>query len=403
MKKKITVLIVLLLAVMFAVTGCTNIAKNGETDTAQNSSTAEQIKKMGLGINLGNTFEATGLAQFPPNDLKNTDSWINGTLEAHETAWGSPVITKQIIQGYKNAGFSTLRIPVAWSNLMNMSNYTINPGLLNRVQQIVDWTLEADMYAIVNLHWDGGWIKHFPDQYDECMKRYKRIWEQVSARFKDYNENLLFESQNEELGFDSIWNPWSGNSSQKAKSYQIVNAINQTFVDVVRASGGINASRHLIIAGYNTNIDRTCDPLFKMPTDPANRMAVKVHYYDPFGFTHLMDDESWAKATWTWGSQTERNHLNTEMNKMKRNFIDKRIPVVIGEYGVCKQEIEQSEINKYTLAVTEAMYSRGMLPMLWDVQLNEDKEDLFYFDRHKPGMKDADLEAGMRKIAASRK
>ena len=316
MNKKLLKLFALLFAATLVMTGCKNIDKggSGSIDTAQDSSTAEQIKKMGLGINLGNTFEATGLEQYPPNDMKNTKSWINGTIDAHETAWGSPKITRQIIQGYKKAGFSTLRIPVAWSNLMDMNTYTINPNLLNRVQEIVNWTLEAGMYAVVNLHWDGGWIKHFPEQYDECMKRYKRIWEQVAARFKDYNDNLLFESQNEELGFDSLWNQWNGTSSQKARSYKIVNEINQSFVDTIRASGGNNLYRHLIIAGYNTNIDRTCDPLFKMPDDPAKRMAVKVHYYDPFGFTHLEKDESWAKASFNWGTQTEKSYLINEMN-----------------------------------------------------------------------------------------
>jgi endoglucanase len=359
----------------------------------RNITTEELILDMGLGINLGNTLEAVS-------------PWVNNpTIASLETSWGSPIITRHIIEGYKAAGFNTLRIPVAWSNLMNLNTYTIHPDLLNRVQEIVDWTLEAGMYAIINLHWDGGWISRFPVEYDECMKRYTSIWEQVAERFKYYPDYLLFESQNEELGWDSIWNPWGSqtgaNLNGKIRAYEIVNAINQRFVDIVRNSGGNNDKRHLLIAGYHTNIDRTVDPLFKMPNDPVNRMAVKVHYYDPFGFTHLERDESWARATWTWGTASERTHLNRELDKMVTNFINKGIPVVIGEYGMAKQGVTQEEINKYTLAVTEAMFSRGMLPLLWCVQLRQNQLN-FYYNRRTPGMTDPLLEAGMKAIAASR-
>ena len=400
MKKTLIILVTLLLMTGLVISGCNSNANsaNGGNGAMRDITTAELIYQMGLGINLGNTFEATGRNQ--ESDMNDTSSWIASNIDAHERAWGSPKITKPMIQGYKIAGFTTLRIPVAWSNLMNMSTYTIHPSLINRVQEIVDWTLEAGMYAVVNLHWDGGWIKNFPTSPDECMERYTKIWEQVAECFKDYGDYLLFESQNEELGFDSVWNPWGGNTG-KTIAYEIVNDINQTFVNTIRASGGNNSYRHLLIAGYHTNIDRTCDLLFKMPDDPVNRMAVKVHYYDPFGFTHLEEDESWANATWTWGTTAERNHLNSELNKMVTNFINRGIPVAIGEYGMAKQGVTQEEINSYTLAVTEAMYSRGMLPMLWDVQLQPNQLN-FYYNRHVSGMTDPNLEAGMKEIAASR-
>jgi len=385
------VLFLTLLLILFSCQEMPKLNFSGDDGVIRNITTAALIHQMGLGINLGNTFEATG-------------SWISPTVAAHETAWGSPIITKQMIQGYKNAGFKTLRIPVAWSNLMEMSAYTINSDLLNRIQVIVNWTREADMYAIVNLHWDGGWIENFPANYNECMKRYTRIWEQVAERFKNYGDYLLFESQNEELGFDSLWNKWGGtgtaNMEGKTKAYEIVNAINQKFVDVIRASGGNNPYRHLLIAGYHTNIDNTCDQLFKMPDDPVNRMAVKVHYYDPFGFTHLEKDESWGTATWTWGTNTERSQLNNELNKMVTNFINKGIPVAIGEYGIAKKDLSEAEIRNYTLAVTEAMYIRGMLPLLWDVQLNDQPN--YYYNRRIQKMTDSALETGMKKIAASR-
>jgi endoglucanase len=395
--------IVLVLSFLFAFTACIDetdappadienedIVSDTEPGTAgemRNITTMELVHDMGLGINLGNTLEATG-------------DWIRGYMVMQfEMAWGSPIITEEIIKGYADAGFGTMRIPVAWSNLMD-DDYTISDELTERVAEVVDWVLDNDMYAIVNIHWDGGWWEGFAsaDTYDEAMLRFTRFWEQISESFRDYGDKLLFESANEELGWHSIWNPWGGTDG-KEESYGIVNLVNQTFVDIVRASGGNNAERHLLIAGYHTNIDWTCDPLFVMPSDPANRLAIKVHYYDPFGFTHLEKDESWARMRETWGTEADFNELNRYLDKMVENFYNKGIPVVIGEYGVCVER-SADEIRDYTLAVTEAMFVRGFAPMLWCVQRNTGRgESIFYFDRYAIKMANPEIEAGFKEIA----
>ena len=232
--------------------------------------TMELVREMGLGINLGNTYESCGdwIAQ-----------WGDGTPESYETAWGSPVITQEMIQGYADAGFHTLRVPVAWSNLMG-DNYTISSAYLGAVQEVVDWALDSDLHVIVNLHYDGGWLANFPTDKENCMTKYKRIWTQLCDAFADYGDYLVFESQNEELGWDTLWNRWGGTTG-KEESYALVNEINQTFVDIVRSSGGNNPERHLLISGYGTDVDLTCDSLFQMPQDPAGRCAVSVHYYTP--------------------------------------------------------------------------------------------------------------------------
>ncbi|MDR2559595.1 MAG: glycoside hydrolase family 5 protein [Oscillospiraceae bacterium] len=396
--KLICVLVFVLLAGMF--TSCNpeiapeenlepDIISVESPDTAgemRGISTMELVRDMGIGINLGNTLEATG-------------DWIRGHMVMqYEMAWGSPIITEDIIKGYADAGFGVMRIPVAWSNLMD-DDYTISEELLERVAEITDWVLANGMYAIINIHWDGGWWEGFAnDAHDEVMQRYIRFWEQISEHFKDYSDMLLFESANEELGWHSLWNPWGGTEG-KAESYAIVNNINQTFVDTVRVSGGNNAERHLLIAGYHTNIDWTCDPMFVMPDDPANRSAIKVHYYDPFSFTHLEQDESWARARWERGTDADFNELNRELDKMVINFYDKGIPVVIGEYGMAK-EVSEEEMRNYTLAVTEAMVIRGFAPILWCVQRNAGRgEMLFYFDRHAIKMVDPEIEAGFKEIA----
>lgn len=317
--------------------------------------TMELVRDMGIGINLGNTFEACGdwIAQ-----------WSDPVPSSYETAWGSPVITREMIQGMADEGFGVVRVPVAWSNLMG-DNYKISDAYDARIHEIVDWVIDADMYCIINIHWDNGWVNTFPDNKDECMRRYETMWTQIADSFKDYDDHLMFESQNEELGWESVWNPW-GSTEGKAESYALVNEINQKFVDIVRSSGGNNPLRHLLISGYNTGIDRTCDPLFKMPNDPVNRMAVSVHYYTPVGFAILEDkDESWAKARSTWGTDDDFRELNEQMDMMKSGYIDKGIPVIIGEYGCPTKGKEQDSVRLFLSSVCKAAYDRQMCPVLW--------------------------------------
>lgn len=333
--------------------------------------TAEIVRDMGLGINLGNTLESCG-------------DWINGkTVTNYETAWGSPVITEDMIKGYKKAGFDSLRIPVAWSNLMN-AKYDIDPGYMDRVDEIVGWAINADMYVILNIHWDGGWWEKFPTEKSECMTKYERIWTQICERFSKYSDKLIFESLNEEGGWDSLWNRYSGGTDGKKESYDLLNEINQKFVDIVRKSKGNNKKRHLLIAGYGTDITLTCDELFKMPDDPKNRCAVSVHYYTPSTFAILEKDADWGKCRKTWGTDADLKELDRYMDMMKANFVDKGIPVIIGEYGCPQKNKDKESIRKYVTSVAAAAYERDMCPVLWDVT------NAFY-NRNKAEFKDKDL------------
>lgn len=319
--------------------------------------TMELVRDMGIGINIGNTFESCGdwIAQ-----------WGDGTTASYETAWGSPVITQEMINGYADAGFGVLRIPVAWSNMMVQDgNYKINQQWMERVTQVVDWTLDSGMYAIVNIHWDNGWVNTFPENKDECMKRYTAMWEQICENFRDYGDHLMFESQNEELGWESLWNKWKGTDG-KDESYQLVNEVNQKFVDIVRSSGGNNPERHLLISGYNTGISETCDPLFKMPSDPAGRCAVSVHYYTPAGFAILEEDADWGKARSTWGTQKDFTELYGFMDMMKSSFIDKGIPVIIGEYGCPIKNKDPESVRLFLSSVCSAAYERNLCHVMWD-------------------------------------
>ncbi len=343
--------------------------------------TMELVRDMGIGINLGNTLESC--ANWYEEDW--IAKWSEGKPENYETAWGSPVITKDMIEGIAREGFGVLRIPVAWSNRMQHDgSYTIDSAYDARVHQIVDWTLECGMYAIINIHWDGGWVNKFPDDRQESMKRYTHMWEQIAASFRDYDDYLMFESQNEELGWDSVWNPWGGTNG-KAEAYALCNEINQAFVDTVRKSGGNNPKRHLPISGYNTGIDRTCDALFKMPQDPANRMAVSVHYYSPAGFAILEEDADWGKATPTWGSDQDYASLRSEMDMMKSHFTDQGIPVIIGEYGCPTKNKEPESVRRFLAAVCEEAYTRGHCPVMWSTPGG-------HYDRETCKMADQELQ-----------
>lgn len=345
------------------------------TSGMRNITTMQLVREMGIGINLGNTFEACG-------------DWINpGNIQNYETAWGSPVITEEMIQGYAKAGFGVLRIPVAWSNMMSKDgSYTIHPDLISRVKQVVDWALDSGLYVIINLHWDNGWMQEFPnpDKRDECMEKFSRIWIQVSEAFKDYNDYLIFEGQNEELGWESLWNRWSGSIKGKDESYKLVNEINQNFVDIVRASGGNNRLRHLLIAGYNTDIDLTCDPLYVMPADPVGRCAVSVHYYTPSTLTIIDKDVSWGKARTSWGSDADIKELESKVSLIKTRFIDKGIPVIIGEYGCFGSNKTRETINHYLTTVAEAFYRAQACPILWTTPNDQ-------YDRLKAEFTDKDL------------
>lgn len=324
--------------------------------TMRNITTMQLVREMGVGINLGNTLESTG-------------SWINNSsVSNYETAWGSPVITKNMIQGYAKEGFGVLRIPVAWSNMMG-DNYTINTAYMARVKEITDWALDSGMYVILNIHWDGGWFENFPTDKNNCMYKYERIWTQICATFKNYGDHLMFESFNEEGNWSNVWNIYSGTSgSGKNTAYSLLNEINQKFVNVVRSSGGNNYKRHLLIAGYNTDIQLTCDSLFKMPTDSSNRLAVSIHYYTPSTFAILEKDESWGKMRTDWGSAADYAELNSNMDLLKTRFIDKGIPVIMGEFGITATNNKSSDtIRLYLSSVCKAAYSRQIAPVLWDI------------------------------------
>ncbi|MCR4735572.1 MAG: glycoside hydrolase family 5 protein [Treponema sp.] len=320
-------------------------------------SATELTKIMGNGINLGNTMEAYRSAGM------NTKQ----SATAYEVLWGQPVTSEKMIKGYKAAGFDTLRIPVAWTNAIDYAkgDYTINKDYLDRVETIVSWAVNADMYVIINDHWDGGWWGLFgqreQEYRDDAFALYKAIWTQVGNRFKNYSEKVIFEGGNEEIGdrLNDSSNYWKKGALNKAGCYAMANKINQTFVDIIREQGGNNEYRFLLIPGYNTNINNTVDAQFKMPKDTVkDRLLISVHYYDPSDFAIGGGD--------LWGSKDDYEYQNAQFKKMEK-FVKEGYGVIIGEYGALPNNGNyKTSTLIWTKNVIDNCDAYNFVPVLWD-------------------------------------
>jgi len=299
---------------------------------------------MSPGINIGNT-------------LDNTTSW--------ETGWGNPPITKELIESLARLGFKSIRVPVAWDTYAVDGN--IQPAKLGRVSQVVEWITGAGMFCVLNIHWDGGWIDSdkkdkFHDTFatfsPQAEKKYRSYWQQIASFFGGKNEKLIFEALNEETNF-------SGEGSPE-KAYATLTRVNQLFVDTVRGTGGNNAKRLLIVAGYTTDITKTCASEYKLPKDTApGRLFISVHYYTPWQFCGMTEDADWGKMMLTWGNDDQMKELDRLFDMMKDFCTKNDIPAYIGEFGVTNKKEAASRV-RWMSAVANAALSRKMVPVLWD-------------------------------------
>ena len=368
MKKRFLHLFSLMLAVLMLIP-CAGSAEEAVVDNGvmrEGLTALEATRLMGNGINLGNTLEA----------CDNNVGIKTNTPLSYETHWGQPKTTQAMIDGMKAAGFDTIRIPVAWmTNATHLyeGDYTIDADYMDRVEEVVRYARKAGMYVIINDHWDGGWYGMFGSESAEtralAMEAYKGMWQQIAERFRDYSDYLIFESANEELGgrFDENSPLYCSDSVvtylTDDERYALTNKINQTFVDVVRATGGNNATRFLLIAGYSTNIDQTCDDRFQMPKDTADsKLMVSVHYYDPWSYCGA---SSAASAT-KWGKVSDYEYMDQQLAKMTK-FTEAGYGVVIGEYGAlpCSDGLKDNTLAYHT-AFLDACTKYDLTNCLWD-------------------------------------
>jgi len=352
------------------------VAKNlniAADKTGMESDAFVLAKKMYLGWNLGNALECTG-------------STITGSVASGETDWGNAAVTKAMIDAVKATGINAVRIPCAWNRYLESStNYKIKDFWLARVKQVVDYCVSNDMYAILNIHWDGGWLENNPTlaKQAEVNKKQKAIWEQIAIYFRNYDEHLLFAGTNEVNMGSNGGNPIQDN-------FNVQMSYNQTFVDAVRSTGGKNTYRNLIIQAFNTNIDQAVSNLKVSTDNTANRLMVEVHYYDPWQFCGLESDATWGKYFVLWGADFhqyatgeltgraatfgEEDYVKAQFAKMKTNFVDKGYPVILGEFSPTRRMSLTGDALThhldsrayYVKYVTEQAKNYGIVPFYWD-------------------------------------
>ena len=344
--------------------------KAGDDGVMREGLTAvEATRLMGNGINLGNTMEA----------CDSTRGRYSDSPLVYETAWGQPVTTQEMLTGMKAAGFDTVRVPVAWMTNatrmpFDMKDYTLDESYLARVKEIVDYARNAGMYVIINDHWDGGWWGMFGSETPEtaafAMEAYQGMWRQIAEYFRDYSDYVIFESANEELGarFDENSPCYARDSVvsylPEAERYALTNKVNQAFVDTVRSTGGNNARRFLLIAGFGTNIKNTFDSRFVMPKDQADKkLMVSVHYYDPWSDCGA---SSAAGAT-LWGSASDYDAMYKTLSQM-RKFVSMGYGVVIGEYGALpgSDGVMKTNAVSYHKAFLDCCDALDFTSCLWD-------------------------------------
>lgn len=310
---------------------------NGGDNGAFEEETAfEAAAHFGPGFNLGNTLDSTSFNI--ADAARGEKGWIvkwgardaqgNLLTEDWEKAWGQPVTTQEIADYVIGLGFNTIRVPVTWAEHLD-ENDQVDPRWMARVREVVDYFYGRGVYVIVNLHHDGGadgWIEATEASYTAFSGRFASVWSQICETFADYDERLLFESMNEVLDGANNWNAPSPDAAKW------INAWNQLFVDTVRASGGNNARRNLIVMTYSGGGADGNFSRFVLPEDSAeNHLMITVHNYDPQAFT-------WTNATWTkmtalWNESEHGGVLRSGFRTYARWSEHFGVPVVVGEYN----------------------------------------------------------------------
>lgn len=319
----------------------------------------ELMKNIKIGWNLGNSLEATG----------------------GETAWGNPATTLAMIDKIREMGFNAVRIPCAWDQyLSDETTYEIKSSWLSRVKEVVDYCMQNGLYAILNIHWDGGWLENdIPNGYsEEVNNKQKVLWTQIATYFRDYDEHLLFAGCNEPNVEDE-------DDMATLLKYE------QTFVDAVRATGGKNVYRNLIVQGPSTDIDKTMQYMTSLPVDMTpDRLSVEVHYYSSWQFCGMENDESWGKAFYFWGEENKKyatgtyegrwdnicgeDYIKSQFQKLKEKFTDQGVPVIIGEFAAVRRTLSDQQAQEghdlsraaFDKCVVREANARGLVPFYWD-------------------------------------
>ncbi|MBQ2264161.1 MAG: glycoside hydrolase family 5 protein [Oscillospiraceae bacterium] len=357
MKQKITSLLTAGL-LLLSLSGCGTASPDGGK-MREDMTAMDYAQEMGIGINLGNTMEAYW--QDTQDKTAGASTIGENTPLDYEKCWGAVETTQECIDGMKAAGFNTVRVPVYWGNMMeDDGKFQINEDYMNRVAEIVDYCRNQELYVIINVHhYDEFLIKNHPQE--KVLEVVEDLWTVIAKRFRNYSDFLVFEGFNEALGSQP-----EGGTYTEAELFDYVNAMNQTFVDAVRATGGNNAERVLIASGYWTNIDLTTNEQYVMPEDSAeDRMMVSVHYIDNAPY--------WGNSI---GNQYWLSYSSKQCTQLEEAFTSKGIPVFVGECTSIYTSDHLAPGAQYTdsseclsILLNKAV-DFGFVPVLWDVNDN---------------------------------
>lgn len=305
-------------------------------------SAAELVKEMKLGWNLGNTLDAS-----QPTWTKVTDA------VKFETSWGNVQTTQEIIDTVKAAGFNVVRIPVTWDvHIGDAPDYTIQPEWMARVKEVVNYAYGDGTFVILNLHHEE-W--HFPSEenYPAASEKLKAVWTQIAAEFADYDQHLIFEGMNEPR-MKGTPQEWSGGTPE---AREVINKLNADFVSTIRAQGGNNPDRCLMIPTIAASGDSAALQGVTVPED--DKVIVSIHAYKPYGFA--LD----KNGTKEFDPAADTGEIDNIMNNLKTNFLDKGIPVVIGEYGFMNKENIEARVAALDYYLSAAR-SNGIPCVWWD-------------------------------------
>jgi endoglucanase len=335
--------------------------------------------------------QAEPLPAAPQVVSRITVGWnLGNSLEAQcgETAWGNPLTSQRLIDSVKAAGFNAIRIPAAWDCHAHKTSRVIDAAWMARVKQVVDYAYGQGMYVVLNIHWDGGWLENHPVaafQADVNDKQ-RAYWTQIANAFKDHDERLLFAGTNEvHANYDT----------PTAENNTVQQSFNQAFVDAVRATGGNNASRTLIVQTYNTNIGHGLKFLVLPKDSIPDRLMVEVHFYDPYDYT--LNDKGacryWgapypAQSSCSWADQA---HVDALFRQVRAQWVARGVPVMIGEYGVSRRPNIDLESRQYYLRyINQAAALNGIKTFYWDNGVPPGRDGAFaLFDRGTGAIVDA--------------
>ncbi|WP_292189129.1 cellulase family glycosylhydrolase [Butyrivibrio sp.] len=386
-KRVLTVVLALFVFVM-AIPASTVYAAGGTDKTA-----AQVVSDMTVGWNIGNSLDSYGQSYNFPYTSSN------------ETYWGNPATTKALIDEVAKAGFNTVRIPVSWGQYTSGSDYKIPDFFMKRVKEVVDYCIVNDMYVILNSHHDinSDYCFYVPNNANKSRseKYFKSIWTQIANEFKNYDYHLVFETMNEPrlVGHsEEWWFPRNNPSNDIREAVACINDYNQVALDAIRATGGNNATRCVMVPGYDASIEGCMTDGFKLPNDSAsNRLILSVHAYIPYYF---------ALASDTYVTRFDDNlkyDIDSFFNDLNSKFISRNVPVVVGETSATNRNNTAERVKWADYYWGTASKYSNVAMVLWDNNIYQnnsagsDGECHRYIDRNSLQWSDPEIISAIMK------